>query len=318
MARLPELERFARLHGLGILTIRDLIEYRRQREVLVRRVVSVPLPTPQGRVPAPSLRVHARGRSSHRAPARPRRAAGSRRWCASTRNASPATCSDRSAATAATSSHAALRGDRPARARRAALPAAGGPRDRARRQAQGLRAPGSRSRHRRGQRSVSAIRPTCATTASGPRSSPISASSAIELLTNNPRKLVGLEAHGLTIVKRVPIPVPADALQPPLPRHQARQARPPARSEARGDVSVRELRPEHDAHGHRYVLVAARFNAEYVERLVARRARALTARGAESGRSRGDLGARHASSCRSPAAGPRPPADSTPCSRSAC
>ncbi len=31
----------------------------------------------------------------------------------------------------------------------------------------------------------------------------------IEVLTNNPRKLVGLEAHGLTIVKRVPIRIPA-------------------------------------------------------------------------------------------------------------
>ena len=48
MARLPELERFAREHGLGILTIRDLIEYRRQRDRLVERVVSVPLPTPEG------------------------------------------------------------------------------------------------------------------------------------------------------------------------------------------------------------------------------------------------------------------------------
>ena len=48
MARLPELERFARRHGLGILTIRDLIAWRRRREVLVRRVVSVPLPTSEG------------------------------------------------------------------------------------------------------------------------------------------------------------------------------------------------------------------------------------------------------------------------------
>ena len=48
MMRLPELERFARKHGLGILAIRDLIEYRRRREVLVQRVVSVPLPTEHG------------------------------------------------------------------------------------------------------------------------------------------------------------------------------------------------------------------------------------------------------------------------------
>jgi len=48
MARLPELERLARRHGLGILTIQDLIAWRRRRERLVRRVVSVPLPTPEG------------------------------------------------------------------------------------------------------------------------------------------------------------------------------------------------------------------------------------------------------------------------------
>jgi 3,4-dihydroxy 2-butanone 4-phosphate synthase/GTP cyclohydrolase II len=48
MMRLPELERFARVHKLGILTTQDLIAWRRRREVLVRRVVSVPLPTPEG------------------------------------------------------------------------------------------------------------------------------------------------------------------------------------------------------------------------------------------------------------------------------
>ena len=48
MARLPHLIRFATRHRLGILTIRDLIAWRRRREVLVERVVSVPLPTPEG------------------------------------------------------------------------------------------------------------------------------------------------------------------------------------------------------------------------------------------------------------------------------
>ena len=48
MARLPQLLRFAKHHGLGILTIRDLIAWRRRREVLVERVVQVPLPTPEG------------------------------------------------------------------------------------------------------------------------------------------------------------------------------------------------------------------------------------------------------------------------------
>lgn len=47
MARLDDLQAFAREHGLGILTIKDLIEHRRQREKLVARVVSVPLPLPK-------------------------------------------------------------------------------------------------------------------------------------------------------------------------------------------------------------------------------------------------------------------------------
>jgi 3,4-dihydroxy 2-butanone 4-phosphate synthase/GTP cyclohydrolase II len=48
MMRLPDLQRFAKKHGLGILTIHDLIEWRRQRERLVRRLVDVTLPTPEG------------------------------------------------------------------------------------------------------------------------------------------------------------------------------------------------------------------------------------------------------------------------------
>ncbi len=48
MMRLPELRVFARRHGLGILTIRDLIEWRRQREQLVRPLLQVPLPTAEG------------------------------------------------------------------------------------------------------------------------------------------------------------------------------------------------------------------------------------------------------------------------------
>ncbi|MCE9626750.1 MAG: bifunctional 3,4-dihydroxy-2-butanone-4-phosphate synthase/GTP cyclohydrolase II [Candidatus Eisenbacteria bacterium] len=48
MMRLPQLRTFARKHGLGILTIRALIEYRRKREQLVRAVLQVPLPTEHG------------------------------------------------------------------------------------------------------------------------------------------------------------------------------------------------------------------------------------------------------------------------------
>lgn len=48
MARLPELEKFAEKWGLKIITIADLIKYRLKREILVERVVEVSLPLKYG------------------------------------------------------------------------------------------------------------------------------------------------------------------------------------------------------------------------------------------------------------------------------
>jgi 3,4-dihydroxy 2-butanone 4-phosphate synthase/GTP cyclohydrolase II len=48
MARLPELEEFAATHGLPLVSIADLIRYRRQHEKLVRRVAEASLPTEHG------------------------------------------------------------------------------------------------------------------------------------------------------------------------------------------------------------------------------------------------------------------------------
>ncbi len=48
MARLPELQEFAERHGLPIVTIADLIRYRRQNEKLVKRVAEASLPTEWG------------------------------------------------------------------------------------------------------------------------------------------------------------------------------------------------------------------------------------------------------------------------------
>ena len=48
MARLPELERFAATHGLPIVSIADLIRYRRHHEKLVRRIAEASLPTEHG------------------------------------------------------------------------------------------------------------------------------------------------------------------------------------------------------------------------------------------------------------------------------
>ncbi len=48
MARMPDLERFARRHGIKIATIADLIKYRLTKERLVRRVATATLPTRYG------------------------------------------------------------------------------------------------------------------------------------------------------------------------------------------------------------------------------------------------------------------------------
>lgn len=48
MARVPELMKFAEKHGLKIVTIEDLIRYRRKTELLVERVQSVHLPSDFG------------------------------------------------------------------------------------------------------------------------------------------------------------------------------------------------------------------------------------------------------------------------------
>jgi 3,4-dihydroxy 2-butanone 4-phosphate synthase/GTP cyclohydrolase II len=48
MARLPELERFAEEHDLLIISIADLVKYRRQNEKLVRRVAEARIPTNYG------------------------------------------------------------------------------------------------------------------------------------------------------------------------------------------------------------------------------------------------------------------------------
>jgi len=48
MARLPDLTRFAKRHGLAMLAIQDLIAYRRRHEKLVQEIVTTHLPTADG------------------------------------------------------------------------------------------------------------------------------------------------------------------------------------------------------------------------------------------------------------------------------
>ena len=87
MARMPELIEVAREHDLKIISIADLIEYRRRREQLVRRTAEAAIPTAHGEF---TRATPTRASST----ARPRRA---RRWarsatattssCGCTRNA---------------------------------------------------------------------------------------------------------------------------------------------------------------------------------------------------------------------------------------
>jgi len=56
MARVPELTAFCERHGLKLITVADLIEYRRRTEKLVERVVTVRLPTEHGEFEAVAYR----------------------------------------------------------------------------------------------------------------------------------------------------------------------------------------------------------------------------------------------------------------------
>jgi 3,4-dihydroxy 2-butanone 4-phosphate synthase/GTP cyclohydrolase II len=62
MARVPDLARYCELHGLKLVTVADLIAYRRRTEQLVERTVSVRLPTQYGEFTAVAFRELANGR----------------------------------------------------------------------------------------------------------------------------------------------------------------------------------------------------------------------------------------------------------------
>ena len=56
MARVPDLVEFCERHGLRLVTVADLVQYRRRTEKLVERVVSVRLPTDYGEFQAVAYR----------------------------------------------------------------------------------------------------------------------------------------------------------------------------------------------------------------------------------------------------------------------
>jgi 3,4-dihydroxy 2-butanone 4-phosphate synthase / GTP cyclohydrolase II len=62
MARVPDLVPYCETHGLRMITVADLIEYRRRNEKLVERVVTVSLPTEYGAFTAVAFREALTGR----------------------------------------------------------------------------------------------------------------------------------------------------------------------------------------------------------------------------------------------------------------
>src|SRR5262249_18509637 len=54
MARVPKLHEFCRTHGLKMITVKDLIQYRMSHERLVRKIAEATLPTGYG-----PFRIHA-------------------------------------------------------------------------------------------------------------------------------------------------------------------------------------------------------------------------------------------------------------------
>ena len=262
-----------------MITIADLIAYRRRHDKLVERVVAT----------APADGASATSRPS--ATARWSTTSTTSRWSRATSTGKRGRARARALGVpdrrrvplAALRLRRAARGravDDRARGRgRAALPRPGGPRHRPAEQAARLQAAGGGPRHRRGQPASSACRPTCATTASARRSSSTSGCRSIRILTNNPKKIRGLEGYGLSVSDADPDRARAQPAQRGLPAHQGRahgpHAAPPGPRARRGDArttSARSDAPTARARSdgaERYAIVVGRFYEDLAERLVA-------------------------------------------------
>ena len=213
MARLPDLRAFCRQHGLKMCTIEDLIKYRRQRERLIRRELAVKLPTQVRRLRPDRLHVGRRSGAAPGAVHGRRRRRGRRRRPGAGRagaGAHPQPVPDRRhlrAACCATAARSCTRpwsrSPRPARASsctcaRKAAASACWPSCKAYKLQQEEKLDTVEANQRLGFGAGPAR-----TTASGRRSCSTSGVRQIRLLTNNPKKVVGLDGYGLRIVERV-------------------------------------------------------------------------------------------------------------------
>ncbi len=226
MLRLPELVPFARKHGLTIVSIEDLVAYRRSPKLSAlsgRRTPghrTRPRPSPPSAVRPRFTCPPASASSPPTATGRPRtawstspssaaRSATARTsWSACTPNASPETCSTLYAATAAPAG--GLPGAHPGgRQGSGGLSARSrGARHRADVQAARVRTPGARSRHpgRQPRAGPSRGRPRLR---AGARILADLGVRSVRLMTNNPDKTEALLRHGLGVTRREPMPVQA-------------------------------------------------------------------------------------------------------------
>ena len=209
MARVPAARRVLRRARAAHDHDQDLIQHRLRNERLVRKVAEASLPTDYGdfRIHAfesPIDRRAARGAGDGRDRSRARAC-----WCACTRSASPATSSRRRAAIAARSSH--RRSKRSAtRPGRAPVPPPGRPRHRPAEQAHAYQL------QDQGRDTVEAnedlgFRADQRDYGIGAQILADLGLREIRLMTNNPRKFVGLDGYGLRIAGRVPIEVAPSA-----------------------------------------------------------------------------------------------------------
>ena len=204
MARVPDLERYCERHDLKMVTVADLIATGAGTTSSSSAWSRPGCPTDfgdftRGRLPLAGRRQAPRGdgqgrgrRRGGRARARALRVPHRRRVPLAALRLRPA-----------------ARGRAAARSRRRAAACCSTSRRRAAASACSTSCAPTSCRRRGSTRSTptssSACPPTCATTASARRSSSTSASRSIRLLTNNPKKIVGLEGYGLRVTDQIPI-----------------------------------------------------------------------------------------------------------------
>ena len=209
MLRLPELIPFARKHGLTIISIEDLIAYRRTAEPTVRREAEVQLPTAFGEFTAYGYRSTVDG-VEHVALVHGEIGDGedvlvrvhSECLTGDVFHSLRCDCGPQLQA-----SLERITGRGPRRRRLSARPR--GPRHRPAVQAARVRTPGARPRHPRRQPRTRPARRRPRLRAPGAQILEDLGVRSLRLMTNNPDKTAALVRHGLEVTGREPMPVQA-------------------------------------------------------------------------------------------------------------